>query len=259
MYIPYIYTIYTHKEWQNDTLSNCPIVGQNPPPTGETRCNPTLLLRRVMMYCFKNKEKHMGVSKNRGPQNGWFIMENPIKMGWFGGTNIFGNIHIMCWLAWTKPALLSSCLCRTSLKQSSLYLPLALDLSRPTSKKSNPTSASLQLSTKKSRYHQSVNELESPHPKRKPSSKKENNNPPNFLIHKISSMVFRQFFPSSGRLRSSSLQRLYTRCCGCRLRKNRCTSAMGFRNWACHERQRKTLANVPGSPGFFWGILVIGI
>ena len=28
------------------------------------------------------------------PQNGWFIMENPIKMGWFGGTTIFGNIHI---------------------------------------------------------------------------------------------------------------------------------------------------------------------
>ena len=28
------------------------------------------------------------------PQNGWFIMENPIKMGWFGGTNIFGNIHM---------------------------------------------------------------------------------------------------------------------------------------------------------------------
>ncbi len=29
-----------------------------------------------------------------GPQNAWFIMENPIKMGWFGGTPIFGNIHI---------------------------------------------------------------------------------------------------------------------------------------------------------------------
>ena len=28
------------------------------------------------------------------PQNGWFIMENPIKMGWFGGTPIFGNTHI---------------------------------------------------------------------------------------------------------------------------------------------------------------------
>ena len=28
------------------------------------------------------------------PQNGWFIMENPIKNGWFGGTTIFGNIHM---------------------------------------------------------------------------------------------------------------------------------------------------------------------
>ena len=28
------------------------------------------------------------------PQNGWFIMENPIKMGWFGGTIIFGNTHM---------------------------------------------------------------------------------------------------------------------------------------------------------------------
>ena len=27
-------------------------------------------------------------------QNGWFIMENPIEMGWFGGTPIFGNTHI---------------------------------------------------------------------------------------------------------------------------------------------------------------------
>ena len=29
-----------------------------------------------------------------GPQNGWFIIENPIKMGWFGGTIIFGNTHM---------------------------------------------------------------------------------------------------------------------------------------------------------------------
>ena len=28
------------------------------------------------------------------PQNGWFIMENPIN-GWFGGTTIFGNIHLL--------------------------------------------------------------------------------------------------------------------------------------------------------------------
>ena len=28
-------------------------------------------------------------------QNGWFIMENPNKNGWFGGTTIFGNIHMV--------------------------------------------------------------------------------------------------------------------------------------------------------------------
>ena len=38
--------------------------------------------------------QYMGVSKIGVPQNGWFIMENPIKIGWFGGTTIFGNIHI---------------------------------------------------------------------------------------------------------------------------------------------------------------------
>ena len=27
-------------------------------------------------------------------QNGWFIMENPIKNGWFGGATIFGNTQI---------------------------------------------------------------------------------------------------------------------------------------------------------------------
>ena len=30
------------------------------------------------------------------PQNGWFIMENLIKMDDLGGTTIFGNIHMFC-------------------------------------------------------------------------------------------------------------------------------------------------------------------
>ena len=29
------------------------------------------------------------------PQNGWFIMENLIKMDDLGGTTIFGNIHVL--------------------------------------------------------------------------------------------------------------------------------------------------------------------
>ena len=42
----------------------------------------------------------MGVSKiGAGPQNGWFIMENPLKLMIWGVKNtIFGNTHIALFL-----------------------------------------------------------------------------------------------------------------------------------------------------------------
>ena len=50
--------------------------------------NVPLLLRNTHL-------SHVGVSKNRGTQNGWFIMEIRIKMDDFGGKpTIFGNPHV---------------------------------------------------------------------------------------------------------------------------------------------------------------------
>ena len=51
---------------------------------------------RVAGEAQQQMDQDVGVSKNSGcfPQNGWFIMENPIKMGWFEGGTLFLEISI---------------------------------------------------------------------------------------------------------------------------------------------------------------------
>ena len=46
---------------------------------------------------FKTSNLYWMFPKDRGKNPKWMvkIMENPIRMGWFGGTIIFGNIHNM--------------------------------------------------------------------------------------------------------------------------------------------------------------------
>ena len=50
---------------------------------------------RTFLHGWKMGPYYMGVPKIGVPQNGWFMIENPIKNGWFGGTTIFGNPHIL--------------------------------------------------------------------------------------------------------------------------------------------------------------------
>ena len=52
---------------------------------------PSLDLLKV----FGKKHKHMGVSKNRGTPKWMVYNGKPYWNGWFGGTPIFGNTHII--------------------------------------------------------------------------------------------------------------------------------------------------------------------
>ena len=49
--------------------------------------------RSVILQCWLFTQ-HMGVSKNNGTPKWMVYKGKPIKMGWFGGTPIFGNTHI---------------------------------------------------------------------------------------------------------------------------------------------------------------------
>ena len=62
------------------------------------RSSNTRLRRRCCCCCWIRQQwtkvpeiplLHAVFPKIGVPQNGWFIMENPIEMGWFGGTTIF--------------------------------------------------------------------------------------------------------------------------------------------------------------------------
>ena len=60
------------------------------PRTRPGRCT----MHKTIKTIVDGAHSHLGVSKIVGPQNGWFIMENLIKLDDLGGTTIFGNIHL---------------------------------------------------------------------------------------------------------------------------------------------------------------------
>ena len=68
-------------------------------PIQSKSSGPQVYLKRSMLGCFQdsNRMRNKWMFPKIGvPQNGWFIIYNgkPYQNGWFGGTTIFGNIHL---------------------------------------------------------------------------------------------------------------------------------------------------------------------
>ena len=59
------------------------------------KCGTLSVCNYQVLFVFAANPLFMWVfPKIRVPQNGWFIMENPIKTDDLGGTPIFGNTHV---------------------------------------------------------------------------------------------------------------------------------------------------------------------
>ena len=55
--------------------------------------HPNVALRKQIKTCLISWSFTQVFPKIGVTPNGWFMMENPIKSGWFGGTIIFGNTY----------------------------------------------------------------------------------------------------------------------------------------------------------------------